>query len=221
LNYTWDFSPVWRNFGLLLDGLVGTLAITAVALVVGLALGLLAAAGRLSRSVALARVAQGYIAVFRSTPPLVQLFWVFYALPILLQLRLDPFMAAAITLSLQSGAFFAEVFRGGIVSIERGQWEAGRAIGMGYATLMRRIILPQAIKRMMPAFLERVFELMKTTSLVSSIAYADLLFQGMRISVETFRPLEVFTVVALMYFVVLFSISMAVRVLEARLARAG
>jgi polar amino acid transport system permease protein len=221
MAYAWDFSVVWRNFGLLLDGLTGTLEITVVALICGLAFGMLAAAGRLSRRATFGRLAQVYIAVFRSTPPLVQLFWVFYALPILLQVRLEPFMAAAITLSLQSGAFFAEVLRGGIVSIERGQWEAGRALGMGYLTLMRRIILPQAVRRMTPALLERVVELMKTTSLVSSIAYADLLFQGMRLSVDTFRPLEIFTVVALMYFTVLFSISLAVRAMEARLARAG
>jgi polar amino acid transport system permease protein len=134
------------------------------------------------------------IEVFRTTPPLVQLFWFFFALPILIQVEMTPFVAAALTFSIQSAAFFAEVFRGGIVSIERGQWEAGRAIGMTPRQTLRRVILPQAIKRMIPAFMERAIELMKTTTLVATVSYADLLFQANEVAQKTFRPLEVFTV---------------------------
>ncbi|HEY8369702.1 MAG TPA: amino acid ABC transporter permease, partial [Thermodesulfobacteriota bacterium] len=141
-------------------------------------------------------------------------------LPLLLGVTLTPFAAAAATLSLQSGAFFAEVFRGGIVSVERGQWDAARALGMTRAQLMRRVVLPQAVRRMIPAFMERVIELVKTTSLVSSIAFADLLYQAMVLSTNSFRPLEVFTTAALLYFVVLFSLSLAVRRVERRLRRA-
>jgi len=161
------------------------------------------------------------IEVFRTTPPLVQLFWFFFALPILIKVEMTPYVASVLTFSIQSAAFFAEVFRGGIVSVERGQWEAGRALGMAPRQVMRRVVLPQAVKRMIPAFLERAIELMKTTTLVAIVSYADLLFQTNEVAQKTFRPLEVFTVTALIYFVVIFAASRLVYVLERRLALSG
>jgi polar amino acid transport system permease protein len=221
MGYEWDFGIVLRDFDLLLLGLLNTLKVTAVALACGVPLGLVVALLRLSPSRWLRLPVGLFIEFFRATPPLVQLFWFFFALPILLDVRIDPFEAAVLTLSLQSSAFFAEVFRGGIISIEHSQWEAGRALGMTHAQLLRRVILPQAVKRMIPAFLERVIELMKTTSLVAAISYADLLYQANAISQATFRPLEVFTVAAGLYFAVLFPTSLAVRGLERRLAVSG
>ena len=161
------------------------------------------------------------IEVFRTTPPLVQLFWFFFALPILIHVEMTPYVAAVLTFSIQSAAFFAEVFRGGIVSVERGQWEAARALGMAPPQVMRRIVLPQAVKRMIPAFLERAIELMKTTTLVAIVSYADLLFETNEVAQKTFRPLEVFTVTALIYFVVIFAASQLVHGLERRLAASG
>jgi polar amino acid transport system permease protein len=221
MAYQWDFSVVWRNSHLLLWGLVGTLKVTAAALALGLPLGLTVALLRLSRARAVSLPAGVFVEFFRSTPPLVQLFWCFFALPILIGVRIDSFQAAVMTLSLQSSAFFAEVFRGGIVSVERGQWEAARAVGMTYSQLMRRVVLPQAVKRMIPAFLERAIELMKTTTLVATVAYADLLFEASDIAQKTFRPLEVFTAAAAIYFIVIFAASRAVQVSERRLARSG
>lgn len=221
MAYQWDFSVVWRNSHLLLWGLVGTLKVTAAALALGLPLGLTVALLRLSRARAVSLPAGVFVEFFRSTPPLVQLFWCFFALPILIGVRIDSFQAAVMTLSLQSSAFFAEVFRGGIVSVERGQWEAARALGMTYSRLMRRVVLPQAVKRMIPAFLERAIELMKTTTLVATVAYADLLFAASDIAQKTFRPLEVFTAAAGIYFIVIFAASRAVQVAERRLARSG
>ena len=113
------------------------------------------------------------------------------------------------------------MFRAGIVSIERGQWEGARALGMSYAQLLRRVVLPQAVKRMIPAFLERAIELMKTTTLVSTVAYADLLFEASDIAQKTFRPLEAFTAAALLYFVVILAASRIVQASERRLARSG
>ena len=221
MGYQWDFSVVWRNSHLLLWGLVGTLKVTAAALALGLPLGLTVALLRLSRARAVSLPAGVFVEFFRSTPPLVQLFWCFFALPILIGVRIDSFQAAVMTLSLQSSAFFAEVFRGGIVSVERGQWEAARAVGMTYSQLMRRVVLPQAVKRMIPDFLERAIELMKTTTLVATVAYADLLFEASDIAQKTFRPLEVFTAAAAIYFIVIFAASRAVQVFERRLARSG
>ena len=221
MTYQWDFAVVWRNSHLLLQGLANTLTVTGAALALGIPLGLVVALLRLSRARVLAVPAGVFVEFFRSTPPLVQLFWCFFALPLIAGITIDPFEAAVLTLTVQSSAFFAEVFRGGIVSVERGQWEAGRALGMTYRQLLRRIILPQAITRMIPAFLERAIELMKTTTLVATVAYADLLFQASDIAQKTFRPLEVFTAVAALYFAVIFCASRAVQVVERRLARSG
>ncbi len=219
--HAWDFAPVLANADLLLLGLVNTLKVTGTALVFGIPLGLVLALMRLSSRRWLRLPAGFVIEVFRTTPPLVQLFWFFFALPILIQVEMTAFVAASLTFSIQSAAFFAEVFRGGIVSIERGQWEAARAIGMGPRQTLRRIILPQAVKRMLPAFMERAIELMKTTTLVATISYADLLFQANEVSQKTFRPLEVYTTVALMYFAVIFAASLMARAVERRLAVSG
>lgn len=219
--YEWDFTSVIENSDLLWQGLLGTLAITGTALAFGLPLGLILALSRLSPRRWLAWPAGFVIEFFRTTPPLVQLFWFFFALPILMDIKMTPYLAAAITFSIQSSAFFAEVFRAGIISVEKGQWEAGRAIGMPRPHVMRRIILPQAVKRMIPAFTERAIELMKTTTLVATVSYADLLYQANELAQKTFRPIEVFTATALIYFVVIFGLSLCVQAVERRLAVSG
>jgi polar amino acid transport system permease protein len=219
--YQWDFTPILANPGVLAQGLVGTLRITFTALAFGVPLGLSLALLRLSRRRCLSWPAGFVIEFFRTTPPLVQLFWFFFALPILVHVEMTPFVAATLTFSIQSSAFFAEIFRGGIVSIESGQWEAARAIGMTHRQALRRIILPQAVKRMIPAFMERCVELMKTTTLVATVSYADLLFQANELAQKTFRPLEVLTVTALIYFTVIFAASLLVHRVERQLAVSG
>jgi polar amino acid transport system permease protein len=219
--YHWDFAPVLSNLGFLAEGLVNTLKVTGTALAFGVPLGLALALLRLSTRRSLSWPAGFIIEFFRTTPPLVQLFWFFFALPILIRVEMTPFVAAALTFSIQSSAFFAEVFRGGIVSIERGQWEAALAIGMKDSQAMRRIILPQAVKRMIPAFMERSIEIMKTTTLVATVSYADLLFQANELAQKTFRPLEVFTVTALIYFFLIFGASLLAHRLERRLGVSG
>ena len=219
--YRWDFYAVFRDLDLLLLGLVNTLKVTSLSLTFGLALGLALALMRLSRRRTVSLPATLVIEMFRATPPLVQLYWFFFALPILLNVSLSPFAASVATFSIQSSAFFAEVFRAGIESIARGQWDAAKALGMSHQQQMRRIVLPQAVKRMIPAFLERSIELLKTTTLVSTVAYADLLFQANDLAQKTFRPLEVYTVAALMYFLMIYPISLIVRSIERLLARSG
>jgi polar amino acid transport system permease protein len=219
--YQWDFAPVLANAGLLAEGLANTLKVTAVALVCGLVLGLALALLRLSPRRWLSWPAGLVIEIFRTTPPLVQLFWFFFALPLIMGIEMSPFVAAVVTFSIQSAAFFAEVFRAGIQSIERGQWEGALAIGMSRRQALNRIVLPQAVTRMIPAFLERSIELMKTTTLVATIAYADLLYEANAIAQKTYRPLETFTTAALIYFVVIFAFSLLARRLERRLAVSG
>ena len=217
----WNFQAVLANSDLLLLGLLNTLKVTGLALLFGVPLGLILALLRLSTVRPLSGVAAFVIEFFRTTPPLVQLFWFFFALPILVDVRMTPFIAAIVTFSIQSSAFFAEIFRGGILSIDRGQWEGARAIGMSYRQSLQRVVLPQAIKRMIPAFMERSIELMKTTTLVSTVAYTDLMFQANDLAQKIFRPLEVYTVVAVMYFILIFVFSQLSILVEHRLARSG
>ena len=221
MGYEWDFAIVFRDFDLLILGLVNTLKVTGLALLFGVPLGLFLALLRLFGSWPI-KVPVGFLIEFlRSTPPIAQLFWFFFAMPILIGVEIDPFGASVLTFSLQSSAFFAEVFRGGIISIDRGQWEAAKAIGMDRNSSIKRIILPQVVKRMIPAFLERAIELMKTTTLVSTISYADLLYQANSIAQSTYRSLEVFSIAAGLYFIVIFACSIGVRNIERYLARTG
>ena len=134
---------------------------------------------------------------------------------------MTPFVASVLTFSVQSSAFFAEIFRGVINSIDKGQWEAAKAIGMTQKSSLRRIILPQAVKRMIPAFAERSIELLKTTTLISTVSYADLMFQANELASKTFRPLEVYTIVAVMYFFLILVFSQLTILLEYRLAKSG
>ncbi len=219
--YEWDFIAVFSDIDLLALGLLNTLKVTSLALLFGIPLGLMLAVSRLSRFKPLSFSASFIIEFFRTTPPLVQLFWFFFALPILIDIRMTPLIASVLTFSIQSSAFFAEIFRGGIQSIDKGQWEGAKAIGMNYWQSMRRIILPQAVKRMIPAFMERSIELLKTTTLVSTVAYTDLMYQANDLAQKTFRPLEVYTVVAVMYFILIFVFSQVSLLIEHRLARSG
>jgi len=220
MRYEWDFSPVFRDVPRLLEGLINTLKLSGASLVGGLIIGLVLALLRLSGRRLLAWPAVAFIEFFRNTPPLVHFFWIFYALPIVSGLTLQPLAAAAIALSVQSGAFFAEIYRAGIVSVERGQWEAGKAIGMSAPTLMRRIILPIALRRTITPLTKRSFELVKTTALAATLAYGELLYQAMVITSKSFRPLELYTTIAVIFFALLFTASQVMRRVEAVAARA-
>ena len=221
MSYQWDFSGVVKYGDMLLLGLYGTVKIAVVSIVLGVIVGFIVALMRMAGNPWVHKPATAFVEFYRNTPPIVHFFWFFYALPIVIGVSLDPFVAAVLALSTQSGAFYAEVFRGGIVSVERGQWEGAKALGMNYRMAMQRVIVPQALRRMVPPFVERSFELTKTTALASTLAYAELLYQAMQVNSITFRPMEVYTAVALLYFTVLFAASSMMRVVEYRLTRVG
>ena len=181
--------------------------------------GLVAGLGRLAPYAIIRWIAQAYIEVFRCTPVLVQLVWFYYALPILSGIDMSATSAAVLALSLYGGAFYAEIIRGGIVSIDAGQREAAEALGMTPGQSMRRIILPQAIKRMVPPLMNQSIIQFKNTSLVSVLAVPDLLYQGQAIAHDTYRPLETYSLVAVIYFAVLFPLTLLVQYLERRMAR--
>ena len=212
--YEWDFSILWEYRWLFLQGLGLTVSFTAAIVAGGLAIGLLAAMGLLSRFAALRGFALIFIEVFRCTPVLVQLIWFYYALPILAGIEMTPISASLLALSCYGGAFYAEIIRGGIVSIDAGQHEAGRALGMTPALTMCRIILPQAIRRMVPALMNQSILQFKNTSLVSVLAVPDLVYQGQMVAHDSFRPLETYTAVAVAYFAILFPLTLFVRYRE-------
>jgi polar amino acid transport system permease protein len=170
--------------------------------VLGLTLGMM----RSSRMALLRWPAATYIEFFRSTPVLVQLVWIYYALPILSGLQMANFASVLVGLGLHAAAYFAEIFRAGIGSIDRGQMDAAKAIGMRYDQAMRRIILPQAVRRMIPPFMNELATLIKLTTLGSVLAVSELLHESENLINNTYRPLEVYTVVALAFAIIIFPI---------------
>jgi len=217
--YQWDFAFLLRYTPLFWKGVLVTLAYTATTILLGLVIGLLIGLGRLSRSKLLNVPLVAFIEAFRCTPLLVQIVWFYYALPVLLHIQIPATTAAVLVLSCYTGAFYAEIFRGGIISIERGQWDAARALGLRPWPMMRKVILPQAVKRMIPPFVNQSITQLKNTSLVSTIAVPDLLYNGQLVTADTYRPLEVYTVVAIIYFVLLFPSTMLAQWYEKRLQR--
>ena len=219
MNYRWNFAPLLDNPELWLAGAIGTLRLFVICLAVGLSLGLVVGLLRLSSKRWLRWSATAFVEFFRNTPVLVQILWLFFALPILLPVEVSPLLAAALGISLNSAAFAAEIYRGGIQSIERGQWEAGRALGMTPAQLMRRIVLPQALRRMLPALTNRGIEIFKMTTLASAVAYVEMLHQGKLLASLNFNPIETYTVIAIAFFLFLLPLVRATYALERRLAR--
>lgn len=238
MHYQWDFFFLTRYAPLFWKGIGFTLAYTAGTIFLGLILGLVIGLGRLAQPdmtslrlmplrrwvfsanlwmIPLQWLLIAFVEAFRCTPLLVQIVWVYYAMPVLLGVQIPATVAAIATLSCYTGAFYAEIFRGGIVSIERGQWDAARALGLGPWSMMRRVILPQAIRRMIPPFVNQSITQLKNTSLVSTIAVPDLLYNGQLITADTYRPLEVYTVVAIIYFIMLFPSTMLAQWYEKRL----
>ena len=217
MNHRWNFEAVWANPEALLAGAAGTLRIFLICLVLGLSLGLLVGLGRYSTRKWIYLPTSAFVEFFRNTPVLVQILWFFFALPMLLPFEISPLMAATLGISLNSAAFSGEIFRAGIQSLERGQWEGAQALGMTRGQAMRRIILPQAVKRMLPALTNRAIEIFKMSTLASAVAYVELLQQGKLIASLNYNPIEAYTVVALLFFAFLYPLVQATYVLERRL----
>jgi polar amino acid transport system permease protein len=158
----------------------------------------------------------GYVQIFRCTPLLVQIIWFYYALPIVVHVEIPAWLAAGLGLTLYMGAFSAEIFRGGIMSIDKGQWQAARAIGMMPWQVMSRIILPQAMRRMVPPFVNQTVLQLKNTSLLAVIAVPDLMYTAQLLVSDTFRPLELYSGVAVIYFLILYPLQKLAKTLEHR-----
>jgi polar amino acid transport system permease protein len=221
LHYEWNFGPVLRNADILLAGAIGTVQLVVLSLLLAVPLGLALAAVRLGRIPVVSQLATIYVEFFRAAPSIVLIYWCFFALPVLVSVQFSPLTAAVLAVGLQAAAFLCEVFRSGIASIPKGQWEASRALGMDLKSIFGSIILPQAIRNMLPVFLNRLIDLIKTTALAAAIAYSEIVYAAFMISSSTYRPIETFTVLGVIFFVVIFTISLGTRVLERRLMKAG
>lgn len=217
--YNWDFYTVMQSFDLFVYGVWTTLLYTIGSIFFGVIIGLLACFARLSRFAALRILARSYQELFRCTPLLVQILWAYYALPMLLGISISNTTAGLLTLSLYVGSFYTEIFRGGINAIDKGQREAAAAIGMSGALAMRRIILPQAVKKMLPAFINQSVIQVKNTSLLYAISVAELTYMTSVVNSETYRPLEAYSLAAVMYFAMLFPLTQVADYFERHMRR--
>ena len=211
-----DFDLVTRSFPLLLLGAGVTIQITALSVGFGLVIGVFMGMARLSKMWVIRSFAAVYVDFIRGTPLLVQIFLIYFALPIIIGQRIDPFVAAITACSVNSGAYVAEIFRGGIQSIDKGQMEAGRSLGMTWWQTMRFIVLPQAFKRVIPPLGNEFIAMLKDSSLVSVIGFEELTRRGELIIARTYGSFEIWLTVAFIYLVMTLSISRLVAYLERR-----
>ena len=210
MGYQWHFEVVGESLEFLLGGLGLTVGLSLLSMAVGLVLGMLVSFARLASWRPLRAIASLYTDFLRGTPLLVQILWIYYSLPILTGVVFSPFVSAAIALTLNLSAFISEVYRAGIQSIGRGQREAALALGMSQWQAMRRVILPQSIRRVLPPLGSIWVSLFKDTAIVSVIAVPELMYRGKVLSIETYRPVEIYTVVAIIYFLVTYPQARAV-----------
>jgi His/Glu/Gln/Arg/opine family amino acid ABC transporter permease subunit len=198
---TLDWSVVWDNRGRLFEGAAMTVLLAVTTMAIALPGGLVLALLRLSPWRLIRGATTGFVEFFRATPLILQIYWVFYVLPATFDISLSEFTTAIVGLSLNVSSFNSETFRAGIQSIRIGQTNAGLALGMSPLQVMRHIVLPQALLRVLPALASTWVSLFKDTSLVSIIAVADLSYVATKIRSESFRFLEVLTAMAALYFV--------------------
>jgi len=213
-RYRFQFYVAKEYFPVLLSGFFVTFKITIAAIILGLTLGMIIAICRLSKNKIISSIAAGYTELFRCTPTLVQIVWIFYCLPIILNMELSGMLSGIIALSLNAAAFYSEAFRSGIQAIKIDQYNAAEALGFGKFKTLRYIIIPQAVMIIIPVILSNSVSLFKESSLVSTVAISELMYQGKLVSTITYRPIEILTVVALMYFVIAFPITLLVGKIE-------
>ena len=214
-QYIFSFENNKFTSGPLLNGLVVTFHITGLSLIIAFVLGLVTALLRLSNSFLASILARGYLELIRNTPLLVQIFFIYFVMgPIL---GISRFSSAVLALSLFEGAYASEIFRAGIVSIHRGQWEAAYSLGLNTFDAYRYVILPQAIRRILPPLTSQAISLIKDSALVSTIAIYDLTMRGQEIIAETYLAFEVWFTVAAIYLLITVSLSVVVNIMERRM----
>ena len=215
---SFDFSLIWNSLPLLLAGAGVTIEITAIAVGLGFIFGLITSVCRLSGVKVLQVIAVCYVNIIRGTPMLVQIFLIYFALPMVIGERINPFVAAVAACSINSGAYVSEIFRAGIQSVDKGQMEAGRSLGLSWMQTMRYVILPQAFKHVIPPLGNEFISMTKETSLVSVIGFEELTRRGQLIISKTYGSFEIWLTVAAIYLVMTLTIARLVSYLERRFA---
>jgi len=211
-----DFSLVVNALPLLLEGAFVTIKITALSVMFGIVIGLFAGIARISSFWPVRALAAVYVDFIRGTPLLVQIYLMYFALPVVTGMRIDPFVAAITACSVNSGAYVAEIFRAGIQAVDEGQMEAGRSLGMTWMQTMRYIIIPQAFKQVIPPLGNEFIALLKDSSLVSVIGFEELTRRGQLVIARTYGSLEIWVSVAVLYLIMTLTISRFVAYLERR-----
>ena len=214
MNFSLDIMT--SAFPLLLAGAAITIEISALSVFLGLIIGCFVGIARLGSLRLLRLLANFYVDFIRGTPLLVQIFLVYFALPGIIGQRVDPFFAAISACSINSGAYIAEIFRAGIQSIDKGQMEAGRSLGMTWTQTMRYIIVPQAFKRIIPPLGNEFIAMLKDSSLVSVIGLEELTRRGQLIIARTYASFEIWLAVAVIYLIMTFAVARLVAALERR-----
>jgi polar amino acid transport system permease protein len=209
----------WDNLSFLISGLYNTVAMSLTAILISVAVGLLVALPGLSDKRLLRTVNRIYVEIFRAIPILVMILWVYYGAPQLAGISIGVFWAGVIALAVSDSAFEAEIFRAGIQSIDKGQYEASHSVSLNYVDTMRFVILPQAIKRILPALGNQLVYMLKMSSLVSVIGMQELTRKANELVVTEYRPLEIYTILVLEYLVLILIVSGGVRWLERHLNR--
>ena len=205
------------NLKFLIDGLGYTIALSICAIVISIVIGLLIALPGLAKGRAPRTMNRVYVECFRAIPILVLLLWVYYGLPVVLDIGITAFWAGVVALAISDSAFEAEIFRGGIQSISKGQIEAADSIGLSYYDKMRYVILPQAIRRILPPLGNQLVYMLKMSSLVSVIGLSELTRRANELVVTEYRPLEVYTILVLEYLILILIVSAGVRWLEKKM----
>ena len=217
MSYNVNFLFLLDYWDALLEGLMTTLGITGLCLILGLGLGFIVALLRLSSNPVVKAVTTLYVEFFRGTPVLIQLFWIFFCLPLILGFEISNFVSAVIALTLYMGAIVSETFRSSLRAIEKDQMDACVALGIGGFTKIFYVILPQAILRAIPTLLSNSVSLFKESALVSAVGMSDLMYIGQNISSLTFKPVEMLTAVAVIYFLIAFPLTRSVSWVERKL----
>ena len=209
------------NLKFLVSGMGVTIYISVISIIISMILGFIVAIPSLAKNKFLTYINIGYVEIVRAIPLLVLILWIYYGLPIMTGLSFSPFVSGIIALAISESAFQAEIFRAGINSIKKSQWEAGSSLGLTFYKRLRLVILPQAIKNILPALGNQFVYVLKMSSLVSIIGIADLTRKANELVVSTYRPLEIYTFLILEYLILILIVSFFVRKLEKRLEQDG
>jgi polar amino acid transport system permease protein len=219
MTYHVSFGFMLDYWRALLAGLGTTLELTCVCVVLGVLLGFVLSLMRTSESRVIYAASSVYVEFFRGTPVLIQVFWIFFCLPIVLHVDISNLASAIIALSLYMGAISSETFRASMKAIARDQHDACLALGLGALAKTNYVIFPQTVLRAIPTLLSNTVSLFKESSLVSAVGMSDLLYVGQNIATRTFHPVEILTTVAFIYFAIAFPLTRVVTVVEQRLLR--